>query len=174
MKQVTWSTLGRAAAAAVAVGAVAAGIVAASASEPASASTTATTRCYSQNLKATYQNTEGAAGNVYVTFRLTNTGSATCSLHGYVGALLFNDVGSPLPTTVTHDVRSAPTVVLAPGGSTHFFLHYPNPGILGCTPATSHNLLITAPGATNPDLAHVTAGISPCGGKMTTGPVGTP
>ncbi len=173
MKHVTWPSLGRAAGVAVVVGAVAAGIVAASASEPASASTT-TPRCYSQNLTATYQSTEGAAGNVYANFRLTNTGSAPCSLHGYVGALLFNDVGSPLATTVTHDVRSAPTVVLAAGGSTHFYLHYPNPGVLGCTPTTSHNLLITAPGATNPDLAHVTPGISPCGGRMTTGPVGTP
>lgn len=174
MKRVTWSILGRAAAVGVVVGAVAAGIVAASASEPASASTTATPRCYSQNLKATYQSTEGAAGNVYANFRLTNTGSATCSLRGYVGALLFNDNGSPLATTVTHDAFAAPTVTLASGGSTHFYLHYPNPGVLGCTPTTSHNLLITAPGATNPDLAHVTPGVSPCGGKMTTGPVGTP
>lgn len=173
MKYVTWSTLGRAGAIAVLVGAVVGGIVVASASEPASASTT-TPRCYSQNLKATYQSTEGAAGNVYVNFRLTNTGSATCNLHGYVGALLFNDAGSPLATTVTHDVRSAPTIALTAGGSTHFYLHYPNPAVLNCTPTTSHNLLITAPGATNPDLAHVSAGISPCHGAMTTGPVGTP
>src|SRR4051794_14966748 len=120
MKYVTWSTLGRAGAIAVLVGAVVGGIVVASASEPASASTT-TPRCDSQNPKATSQSTEGAAGNVCVNFRLTNTGSATCNLHGYVGALLFNALGSPLATTVTHDVRSAPTIVLTAGGSTHFY-----------------------------------------------------
>ncbi len=173
MTHIGWSTIGRT----LAVGIVAAAVavpVAAAAKERPAASAAAITRCYSQDVRVTFVINDGGAGQFYQIFRVTNVAKPTCTLRGYVRALLFNHFGTPLSTTVTHDTNwPEKTITLASGKSTTFYLHFGNPGTVGCpTPPTSHAVTVTMPGATNPDLVHVSENLNPCGGKMTTAPVG--
>jgi hypothetical protein len=128
--------------------------------------------CHSTQLTAGHTLTEGAAGSVIVHIRLTDVGTTSCSLSGYVGAELFDDAGTPLPTTVTREGGERSTVVLAPGASATALLRYRDPGLVpGCHAVRSHSLLVTPPGRRLPLLVHSTAGLSPCGGALFTVPV---
>jgi hypothetical protein len=101
--------------------------------------------CAGQNFSGLYNTGEGAAGTVYATVTLTNTGTTSCTLHGWpiltlqdkLGAVLTNDLvdvpssgnsfqflaGSA--TGLTSKANNAPTTLtLAKNATTTFALAY--------------------------------------------------
>lgn len=103
--------------------------------EPAAAAQAAPPRCHTQDLAAIFTQVEGAAGNVYLKARLTNTALFTCSVYGYGGLKLVGaDPGQPdvPPTNLLRNLAPGPAlVVLAPGQAVDKQLHYtqvPSPG----------------------------------------------
>ncbi len=87
-------------------------------------------RCRSAGLAVGLTGTDAGAGNVVATLRLTNTTARTCTLFGYPGLQLLDAQGNPLPTHAvwgggwfSNDPPPS-TVVLAPGASAQFRLHW--------------------------------------------------
>lgn len=123
--------------------------------------TTATPQtCQVPRLHAAQAATNGSAGTIEATFRLTNTGSATCVLDGYPRVLLVAKDGSAAPTS---EVRGGglsfedigPSLVsLAPGTAAYFNLGYSDV-MSPCSVATA--LQITPPTGE----AHATVTVSP-------------
>ncbi|BBC98559.1 DUF4232 domain-containing protein [Streptomyces rochei] len=60
-----------------------------------------------------------------IVVNLKNTGSATCSMHGFSGVQLLgaDGLGDKGPDAARTDT-TAPTVTIAPGEETRFLLHY--------------------------------------------------
>ncbi|MGH3795552.1 MAG: DUF4232 domain-containing protein [Pseudonocardiaceae bacterium] len=92
-------------------------------------------RCHTQDLAAIFTQIEGAAGNIYMKVRLTNTSLGTCAIYGYGGLELVGpDPAKPgvPPTHLLRDLSPGPSlVVLAPGQAADKQLHYsqvPHPG----------------------------------------------
>lgn len=85
-------------------------------------------RCHTGDLAAIFTQIEGAAGNVYLKVRLTNTSLSTCAIYGYGGlALLGPDPAQPdvPPTNLLRNLPPEPSlVVLAPGQAADKQLHY--------------------------------------------------
>lgn len=72
----------------------------------------------------------GAAGSVYMTLTLTNTGDADCTLNGFAGVSLTADpTGEPMGAPASRD-ESSPSaeVLLAPGQSGAATLRYTQAG----------------------------------------------
>ena len=116
----------------------------------ATTTTTSTTppvsdTCEGQNFSGLYNTGEGAAGTVYATVTLTNTGTTSCTLHGWpiltlqdkLGAVLtgpLTDVPSSgnsfqflagAATNLTDKANNAPaTVTIAKNATTTFALAY--------------------------------------------------
>jgi Protein of unknown function (DUF4232) len=55
-------------------------------------------RCRAQQLAVRFAGSQGAAGTIFLTFRLANTGSTECSLRGFVGLQMLDAAEHPLPT----------------------------------------------------------------------------
>jgi hypothetical protein len=55
-------------------------------------------RCRTSQLAIAFAGGQGAAGTIFLTFRLTNRGPAACTLHGFVGMQMLDAGGQPLPT----------------------------------------------------------------------------
>lgn len=95
---------------------------------PQAAAAAAPPRCHTGGLAAAFTGIEGAAGNVYLKARLTNTAPLTCAVYGYGGLKLVGpDPGRPdvPPTNLLRDLAPGPSlVVLAPGQSVDKQLHY--------------------------------------------------
>jgi Protein of unknown function (DUF4232) len=62
--------------------------------------------CAGQNFSGFYNTGEGAAGTVYATVTLTNTGATSCTLHGWPILTLQDKLGAVLTSTLV-DVPSA-------------------------------------------------------------------
>jgi Protein of unknown function (DUF4232) len=71
-------------------------------------------RCHTPQLRVAYAGEQGAAGHVFLTFRMTNATPAMCSLFGFVGMLMLDSSGSELPTRV---VRNGGQLTSQPGPS---------------------------------------------------------
>jgi hypothetical protein len=105
-------------------------LVALAAITPASASASASHRCYSSQLAVTPGRAQGAAGSVGQTVQLRNLAHVTCTLEGYPGMLLLNASGHALPTvvhrgaSVTVSARPVSLVTLTPGQSAAFDIGY--------------------------------------------------
>ena len=115
---------------------------------------------------------EGAAGTIAVTIRLTNTGSAACTLRGYPSFTLTGG-GRTLPADLIHGNLGGPfdtpvtTVTLAPVDNGGFLVAYgdvPRNGATSCAQAT--RLALALPGG----AATGTAMIMVCGGSLTVSP----
>jgi hypothetical protein len=91
---------------------------------------TAGDRCHTAGLALSVVGVDAGAGNLVGTFRLTNTQDVDCTFFGYPGALLLDDAGNGLPTTVVRGggpFTSQPgpdTVSVAPHGTAVFRLHW--------------------------------------------------
>ena len=91
--------------------------------------------------------TEGAAGSLYDTVRLTNSGATTCSLYGYPGvSLVGHGNGTQVGAAATRDRSVRPTTVtVRPGASTTFVvrrtqaLNYPR-ATCAPTPADGYRI----------------------------------
>ena len=57
-------------------------------------------RCRAAQLELSFLAGQGAAGTIFLTFRLRNTGSAGCQLRGFVRLQMLDEAGQPLPTRV--------------------------------------------------------------------------
>jgi hypothetical protein len=98
--------------------------------------------CPSSSLTAKLVDSDGAAGTIYYTVALTNTGSATCALRGYPGVSLLDaaegQLGAPADREPAGQPPGAPgaaggRVELAPGAVARFTLLMIQPGVLpGC------------------------------------------
>lgn len=103
------------------------------ASPPSSATPTAAgpALCKAATLSAANDSTGGgAAGSVYMTLTLTNTGTEACLLKGFPGVSLTADAnGAPIGAPATRDETTpAVDVLLAPGQSGAAVLRYTQAG----------------------------------------------
>jgi hypothetical protein len=114
------------------------------ASETSSAALAAT--CHSRVLRPVFAGTDGTAGTLHDHWELVNVGTATCSVSGFPTVHNYRADGRPLPTSTTHS-GSPTTVTLHPGEHASFFLSYPEPGNVGCTPQPAARMTIQ-PGTT--------------------------
>jgi Protein of unknown function (DUF4232) len=57
-------------------------------------------RCRTSQLAIAFAGGQGAAGTIFLTFRLSNRAPAACTLHGFVGMQMLDAGGQPLPTRV--------------------------------------------------------------------------
>jgi hypothetical protein len=133
--------------------------------------------CEVPDLRAQTEGTEGAAGTVEVTFRLTNSSPSPCVMWGYPGALMLASDGSPLTTVVKRggDLSflegSVETVQIAAGSSAYFNLGYsdvPSGSETSCPKSSS--LEITPPNDTQQLVVPIS--IEACqGGLLSVSPV---
>lgn len=125
--------------------------------------------CKTSNLSMSTQH--GISGEGQEIVGLTNTGSSTCTMHGFPGVDLKSESGSDTVSAARSN-SDVPTVTLAPGEKTDFVLTYEfnNSGGTGFTFTT---MIVTPPNEThsktlrtsvnipvdNPDQASDSAGI---------------
>lgn len=135
-------------------------------------------RCHTSQLRGALIDSQGAAGNVYVDFTLTDTAAVDCSVAGYVGVQLLDGSGQPLPTTLGREGQPVNRVQLHPGQSAYFYLHFPNPSVLDppCQPPSAARLLVTPPDERDAITVPATAAgggspVRPCHGQLSTAPV---
>lgn len=101
------------------------------ATAPAPAETAAPALCKAAGLSAaTDASGGGAAGSVFMTLNLTNTGSEACVLRGFAGVSLAADAdGAPIGAPAARDEATAPVdVLLAPGQAGSAVLRYTQAG----------------------------------------------
>jgi hypothetical protein len=115
--------------------------------------TAAATRCLAGHLKISLARAEGAAGSTYDTVRLTNTGTATCTLYGYPGvSLVGHGNGTQIGAAADRDHSVAPTTVLVrSGGSTTFVVRLVRAGNYPrstCAPTPADGFRVYPPGST--------------------------
>jgi Protein of unknown function (DUF4232) len=139
------------------------------AAQPAASSPAAP--CRTAALTVAWTRTEGAAGNVYVSFRFTHHGAPTCTLRGYPHVLLFGDDGRPVTSADGRDGEAVTTVRLTRNGTAEFFLRYPSAGVLECTPRSARWVLIRPPQNSLPLLTKVPEPLSVCPGTVRRSPV---
>jgi hypothetical protein len=114
-----------------------------------------------------------AAGNIAVTYGLSNASAVACTLFGYPGVQMLDASGRPIPTQVSHGgsytfpVETPRVVTLSPGAQASFFLGYtdvPSGTEMSCP--QSARLNITPPGSTG--TVQLADQIAPCGGGAVT------
>jgi uncharacterized protein DUF4232/predicted metal-binding integral membrane protein DUF2182 len=111
------------------------------------------TRCQTGDVSATLTQGSPGAGQRYAALTLTNRSGHACQVYGYVGMLLLDAGGQPLPTSVGRTPPSPSPVVVQPGGHVSAQLHWtvvPAPdeaqaGLCEPAPATA---LVTPPDET--------------------------
>ena len=87
-------------------------------------------QCVTAGTSLSVIDTDGAAGNGYATFGLTNLLTVPCTFYGFVGAELRDANDNPLPTQVVRSggafaSQPGPSVVSVPsGGSAQFQMHW--------------------------------------------------
>ncbi|MFF4748780.1 DUF4232 domain-containing protein [Streptomyces sp. NPDC002514] len=129
--------------------------------------------CKTANL--TFSAYHGISGEGQEIVSLKNSGSSTCTMHGFPGV----DLSNGSDTTVSADCSNSdvPTVKLAPGEKTEFVLNYPfnNSGGTGFTFTT---LIVTPPNETHSKTLSVAINVpvdnpdAPSNGGITVNAVG--
>ncbi|MEU0298295.1 DUF4232 domain-containing protein [Streptomyces sp. NPDC006175] len=112
-----------------------------------------------------------AEGEVLI--NLENTGSASCSMHGFPGLDLKGEDGTV--SAVRTSGRSVPTVTLAPGERTNFSLHFP-PNTTGGSGVTFTSAIVTPPDETHSHSMPLSVNIPVDSGstpRITVNPVGS-
>jgi hypothetical protein len=101
--------------------------------------------CKTSNL--TFSAEHGLSGEGQEIVNLTNSGSSTCTMHGFPGVDLKSEDGSDT-ISAGRSNSDIPTVRLAPGEQTDFVLNYPfnNSGGTGYTFTT---MIVTPPNETH-------------------------
>jgi hypothetical protein len=143
-------------------------------------STTAATAACS-HITASPGQGQGAAGTITGVITVTNTGTTSCSVHGYATMALFSGSGAPLTVTMVDGLSvavssaaNAPpsTVSVAPSSTAQFAYQYsdvPTASETSCP--TSESASVTMPGSTTASPTFQLA-IGPCGnGTIKVSPV---
>ena len=87
-----------------------------------------TTSCQQNQVKATIS-TQGAAGNIYGTLEMTNTGKSACEIELGNTVIATFDNKSLIPQNIAvHNVHTVPveSYLLVPGAKVYSQVHYPN------------------------------------------------
>ncbi len=93
---------------------------------PTPGTTTQLDRCHTGALLVSFAGSQGAAGTIVDTFRVANSSTSGCVLFGYVGMLMLDAAGRPLPTRVVRNggifaTQAGPSrFVLEPGTAASF------------------------------------------------------
>jgi hypothetical protein len=124
--------------------------------------------CSATQLRPAFGTSQGGAGTLQDTWRVTNMGAHTCHMSGYARVQNYRPDGRPLPTHVTH-MGTPHTVVLTPGQHASFDLRYPNPGTINCTGEHPARMTIQTPGARLPVI--VSGGLPSCHGQASESPM---
>lgn len=98
--------------------------------------------CQTANLSFS---SSGGMAQGEVLINLKNTGSTTCSMHGFPGVDLKGRDGT---VSATRTTMAVPTVTLSPGQTTDFTLHYP-PNNSGGSGVTFTSVVVTPPNETH-------------------------
>ncbi|HEY2003548.1 MAG TPA: DUF4232 domain-containing protein [Candidatus Saccharimonadia bacterium] len=125
--------------------------------------------CQTSVLAATLTSSGGAAGTIYYSLALKNTGAKTCTERGYPGVSLVDGSGSMLGQPATRNSSVTPqTITLSPGASVYAQVGVPNAGNFGpgqCS-ANSAALRVYPPDQTQ--YLQVNAQLQSCPGFSTT------
>ncbi len=105
-------------------------------STSASGSAAGVSGCPTSKLRLSFVSGQGAAGTAYMTYALTNIGSATCTLFGYPGVSILDSSGNIVQHPAARGGIQAPTkvqlVTLSAGRQARFILTssdvIPSPG----------------------------------------------
>ncbi|MEV1095812.1 DUF4232 domain-containing protein [Streptomyces sp. NPDC049952] len=142
---------------------------------PASATSTAAGAPYGDICRTadlSFSSSGGMAeGEVLI--NLKNTGSSSCSMHGFPGLDLESEQGTV--SAGRSSGRTIPTVALAPGESTNFSLHFP-PDTGGGSGVTFTSAMVTPPDETHAHRVPLAVGIpadTGSGSRITVDPVGS-
>lgn len=110
-------------------------------------------------------------GEGEVLINLKNTGSGTCSMHGFAGVDLKGKDGT---VSARRSDRAVPTVTLSPGEQTNFFLRFP-PNLSGGSGATFTSAVVTPPNETHSHRVALSVNVaaSTNSPRITVDPVGT-
>ena len=141
-------------------------LTAASAAANSAARTTPT--CGAMALRPSAGQSQGAAGSLQDTWKLTNVGAVTCQMKGFAKVVNYRNDGRPLPMSIAH-MGTPHVVTLAPGQHARFNLRFPNPAIRGCTAQNPTHMTIHSPGANSPVIA--TGGLHSCAGQASESPL---
>jgi hypothetical protein len=110
-------------------------------------------RCHTGDVSATLTQGSPGAGQRYATLTLANRSGHACQVYGYVGMLLLDASGQPLPTSVVRTPPSPSRVVVQPGGQVSAQMHWtvvpgPDESQAGaCEPAPA-SAMVTPPDET--------------------------
>lgn len=88
---------------------------------------------------------DAAAGHAFFQVQISNVGHSSCSLFGYPGVSVLNNGGHQVGLPAGHNGPKS-TVVIAPGGTSHFVLTVTDPGIVCAHPVKASLLKVFAPG----------------------------
>jgi Protein of unknown function (DUF4232) len=138
---------------------------------PTTTTTLPSDYCEVPDLQAQVEGTEGAAGTIEVTFKITNNSGSSCVMWGYPGALMLAADGSPLTTIVKRGGElsfleaTVETVQVASGSSAYFNLGYSDvtSGTETSCPKSS-SLEITPPNDTQQLVVQIS--VDACGGGL--------
>jgi hypothetical protein len=86
----------------------------------------ATDRCDPSALQGSVQGGDGAAGTIWVTIRLRNASTRTCTVTGIPQVRLLDIQGQPVTTRSRPEGPAGSLVALRPGRAASFEFHYPN------------------------------------------------
>ncbi|MGW2180481.1 DUF4232 domain-containing protein [Streptomyces sp. NPDC001732] len=113
------------------------------------ASSPASSRCHTSELRASIGPNHPGAGQSNFAVVLTNASRRSCTIHGFPGLAFVNGKGeavTPDPERGTGKERS--TVILTPGASAWATMTHANPALTGVTTVTPEALRITPPDET--------------------------
>ncbi|WP_066941024.1 DUF4232 domain-containing protein [Microtetraspora fusca] len=97
---------------------------AAHAAPPAAPAAAPVGRCRTGTLRARVGTTDAGAGQRYAPLVLTNTGSRTCWVYGFVGLIMIDGSGDALRTRTRREAVQPRRVTLRPGAAAHARLHW--------------------------------------------------
>lgn len=115
-----------------------------------SGSTGMTAQCDSSNTSVTLGTGNGAAGTLYETLVIKNTGMTPCVTGGYPGISLDNAMGTQLGQAAGRMGSSGSSVIIAPGKSATDVFSYADAAVsteMGCNPAPGADIRVYLPDA---------------------------
>lgn len=89
-----------------------------SSSSGSASSSSSTQRCHSGGLVGRLATEDSSTGHRHALLELRNISGSTCTVYGYGGVQLIDDVGQNLPTHQVRVASPAPTPVTVPAGGT--------------------------------------------------------
>ncbi len=120
--------------------------------QPPPASAAGPSRCHVSQVAVSYAGSQGAAGHIVITFRMTNTSSTVCWIYGFVGMRMLDGAGGQLPTRVMRNggffsAQPGPSQFnLSPGQAGTFMVAYGDvPVGSETTCAAAAQLIVTPP-----------------------------